>query len=853
MSFVTRLARCLALVAGFVVLSGVAQAACSSPPSVAGGFNYNSSQQRFEYCDTSDTWKPLGASVVASLTDVSITNLSGRDYLRYDAGASKWVNISESTVMSTTTMVPNWPDAIRCNEGSVDVILYRAAESSGTNYYVEPYSSGSDYMVAFNSSGSYVSQVTRDYNNCKTSIATISAAGRAFNFIGNASSSGALGDRLTSGTLPYAVTVNSATGIISLSSAATTWGYLGSGASFLPTVTANKVSSTAVSGSIIQVGNTGASCSSGINGSIRYNGGNLQYCNGSVWTSLSSSTAAGVTDRIVSGTTNAIAYQDGSLTITTAGTQRMIVGEDGRVGIGTTDPRAPLHVGSGLAVGGATSAISSTLANENSIQITTDTYFGGTYNNHSGYIIYSTLASGWGATQLHFARSTNWGMYDLVTPTLTLGSGVIAGRFVGINNTSPKATMDVGGTISASDAIQVGSSSLTCGAGIAGAIRYNAGSMEYCNGSSWTSIASGAASAVSSTGAIQFNVNNQLAGDTDNLFWHNSNKRLGVGTATPGATVEISSSEALRLSKTGGTANNTYVSWLKDGVRQAYMGYGVPGSYFSINMENNNSLHIGGGNVGIGTTVASTTLYVNGLIGGGFGAIGTGGVLDWNDITNARPGSGDTLLRGSTASNAPNTGDTAYFHPFSFEYSTKSGGGNLTQFAVPYSPAASLVQGMYMRGRTSGTWTGWYKFIVADPSGNAIVPNNLTAAAFLYSSDKRLKRNIQTLTGGLAKLDGLEPITFSYISDTTHRQRLGLIAQDVEKVFPQAVVTGDDGYKKVDYPSLVPVLINAVKELKAANDEQRAEGEKQLIELRTANDNLLRRIEALEARKASMR
>jgi hypothetical protein len=160
--------------------------------------------------------------------------------------------------------------------------------------------------------------------------------------------------------------------------------------------------------------------------------------------------------------------------------------------------------------------------------------------------------------------------------------------------------------------------------------------------------------------------------------------------------------------------------------------------------------------------------------------------------------------------------------------------------------------------------------MVLDASGN------LTAAAFLYSSDRRLKENIKAFSGGLAKLDTVEPVTFRYISDTTHRERLGLIAQEVETAFPQAVVTDKDtGMKSVDYPALVPVLIGAVKELKAANDEQRAEGEKlreivnsyralqktqmtenglmreQLIELRAANDNLARRLKTLEARKAA--
>ena len=87
---------------------------------------------------------------------------------------------------------------------------------------------------------------------------------------------------------------------------------------------------------------------------------------------------------------------------------------------------------------------------------------------------------------------------------------------------------------------------------------------------------------------------------------------------------------------------------------------------------------------------------------GGFGAVTTSGTLDWNDATNARSGNGYTLLLG-TATNGP--GVSAYFHPFSFEYASKNGGGNLTQFAIPYN----TTDGPYFRYRFGGTWTSWVR------------------------------------------------------------------------------------------------------------------------------------------------
>lgn len=136
------------------------------------------------------------------------------------------------------------------------------------------------------------------------------------------------------------------------------------------------------------------------------------------------------------------------------------------------------------------------------------------------------------------------------------------------------------------------------------------------------------------------------------------------------------------------------------------------------------------GLVGIGTSAPSTSLYVNGQIGGGFGAMSTSGVLDWNDISNARSGNGYTLLRSSTASNAPIPGSSAYFHPFSFEYNAKDGGNNLTQFAIPYTDNGSIGYGLFYRGRYSGSWSGWHRLVVTTTSNTTGI-NTVTPAAAL--------------------------------------------------------------------------------------------------------------------------
>lgn len=93
-----------------------------------------------------------------------------------------------------------------------------------------------------------------------------------------------------------------------------------------------------------------------------------------------------------------------------------------------------------------------------------------------------------------------------------------------------------------------------------------------------------------------------------------------------------------------------------------------------------------------------------------------------------------------------------------------------------------------------------------------------------YASDERFKKNITPISSPLQKLlqiNGVEyemkPSEFTKYHFTPGRQ-IGLLAQNVEKIIPEAV-SEMDGYKGVDYAKLVPLLIEAVRELKAEIEE----------------------------------
>ncbi len=89
-------------------------------------------------------------------------------------------------------------------------------------------------------------------------------------------------------------------------------------------------------------------------------------------------------------------------------------------------------------------------------------------------------------------------------------------------------------------------------------------------------------------------------------------------------------------------------------------------------------------------------------------------------------------------------------------------------------------------------------------------------------SDIRAQKNTVKLEPVLNKLDVINAFKFDWkkdgkLKDENKDRHIGLIAQEVEQVFPELVSKTNDGYKAVDYAKLTAVLLEAIKELKAEN------------------------------------
>ena len=104
-------------------------------------------------------------------------------------------------------------------------------------------------------------------------------------------------------------------------------------------------------------------------------------------------------------------------------------------------------------------------------------------------------------------------------------------------------------------------------------------------------------------------------------------------------------------------------------------------------------------------------------------------------------------------------------------------------------------------------------------------------------SDRRLKYVGKESTTGLDKVRQLKVFNFTYKKDTTKTPHVGVIAQDLQKVFPNAVQKGKDGFLTIRMEDMFYAVVNAIKELDAKYQAQ----EKRINELE-------KRIEKLEAK-----
>lgn len=145
-------------------------------------------------------------------------------------------------------------------------------------------------------------------------------------------------------------------------------------------------------------------------------------------------------------------------------------------------------------------------------------------------------------------------------------------------------------------------------------------------------------------------------------------------------------------------------------------------------------------------------------------------------------------------------------------------------------------QGYGVEGRSSGTGSAVFGNNTSSTgyagnfAGNVLVQQCLTVWGWGNvgngcSSDERLKKDVQTISGSLDRLSRLRPVTYRWKDPAEHAgdssMQYGFIAQEVEPVIPEWVGTNDRGFKTVSQKGLDVMLVRSVQELKSENDELR--------------------------------
>ncbi|MHC1703652.1 MAG: tail fiber domain-containing protein [Tenuifilaceae bacterium] len=162
-----------------------------------------------------------------------------------------------------------------------------------------------------------------------------------------------------------------------------------------------------------------------------------------------------------------------------------------------------------------------------------------------------------------------------------------------------------------------------------------------------------------------------------------------------------------------------------------------------------------------------------------------------------------------------------------------------------YSEATGGTSNYGVYGIASGGTTNYAGYFAGDVT---------VTGTFSNPSDKNLKKNINPLSGALKKVLKLQAVTYDWKTDMELSEmksksktdkkglvnrfnfptgtQIGVIAQEVEKIFPELVKTDGDGLKSVDYVKIVPLLIEAIKEQQQQIDELKAKN-KEFEQLKT--------------------
>lgn len=132
----------------------------------------------------------------------------------------------------------------------------------------------------------------------------------------------------------------------------------------------------------------------------------------------------------------------------------------------------------------------------------------------------------------------------------------------------------------------------------------------------------------------------------------------------------------------------------------------------------------------------------------------------------------------------------------------------------------------------------------ADPEQALDVAGNVQAVEYLNVSDARYKKDIRNVSNAFEALKNIRGVNYKFNTDKfagkkfSNTEQYGFLAQEIQNVFPELVHENKEGYLSVNYIGLIPVLTEALKEVKAESDERLSMLEKEIEDLKAGMANL---------------
>jgi hypothetical protein len=141
--------------------------------------------------------------------------------------------------------------------------------------------------------------------------------------------------------------------------------------------------------------------------------------------------------------------------------------------------------------------------------------------------------------------------------------------------------------------------------------------------------------------------------------------------------------------------------------------------------------------------------------------------------------------------------------------------------AGKHQPDSLCIVGMSDTNKTNRKITMWAEGGMHIHGRTEIWGNLTLQGKYINTSDRRLKENIKNISqNDKDKVLQLVPKTYNMIDDDKKSKRYGLIAQEVEELYPELVNTNEtNGIKSMNYIELIPLLLEQIKELKKSVEQ----------------------------------